>query len=197
MSTELLAPSSELARQLTGLPNRVVHGGPLSATAPVGRAVPGVPSEIVQTTPPERPAHHPRRPPRRPGTRSRGVKAEIRANLLAALRAGTDPWTGIVGFGSHRAAAARARPDRRARHRPARRTRPGQDPAAAEPDQPARRVDTGDRRLRAGRAPLRADRARVHPPRRRTGRRPAGRLEAPQRAVHREAGHARTPRSPT
>jgi magnesium chelatase subunit I len=28
----------------------------------------------------------------------RGVKAEIRDNLLAALRAGTDPWPGIVGF---------------------------------------------------------------------------------------------------
>jgi magnesium chelatase subunit I len=29
----------------------------------------------------------------------RGVKAEIRENLLAALRAGRDPWPGIVGFG--------------------------------------------------------------------------------------------------
>ncbi len=27
-----------------------------------------------------------------------GVKQEIRANLLAALRAGADPWVGIVGF---------------------------------------------------------------------------------------------------
>ncbi len=34
------------------------------------------------------------------GHRLRGVKAEIRANLLSALRAGRDPWTGIVGFGS-------------------------------------------------------------------------------------------------
>ena len=32
------------------------------------------------------------------GPRPRGVKAEIRANLLAALRAGRDPWPGIVGF---------------------------------------------------------------------------------------------------
>ena len=31
---------------------------------------------------------------------ARGVKAEVRANLLAALRAGEDPWPGIVGFES-------------------------------------------------------------------------------------------------
>ena len=30
----------------------------------------------------------------------RGVKDEIRDNLLAALRAGRDPWPGIVGFES-------------------------------------------------------------------------------------------------
>ncbi len=29
-----------------------------------------------------------------------GVKAEIRSNLLAALRNGRDPWPGIVGFGT-------------------------------------------------------------------------------------------------
>ncbi|MET3805751.1 magnesium chelatase subunit I [Nakamurella sp. UYEF19] len=34
------------------------------------------------------------------GHEIRGVKAEIRDNLLAALGSGTDPWTGIVGFGS-------------------------------------------------------------------------------------------------
>jgi len=33
------------------------------------------------------------------GHRQRGVKDEIRGNLLAALRAGRDPWPGIVGFG--------------------------------------------------------------------------------------------------
>ena len=33
------------------------------------------------------------------GHRPRGVKTEIRDNLLAALRAGRDPWPGIVGFG--------------------------------------------------------------------------------------------------
>ncbi|GGP86598.1 sigma 54-interacting transcriptional regulator [Saccharothrix coeruleofusca] len=32
------------------------------------------------------------------GHRPRGVKAEIRENLLAALREGRDPWPGIVGF---------------------------------------------------------------------------------------------------
>ncbi|MHA6794712.1 ATP-binding protein [Pseudonocardia bannensis] len=34
------------------------------------------------------------------GHELRGVKAEIRDNLLAALRAGRDPWPGIVGFES-------------------------------------------------------------------------------------------------
>jgi magnesium chelatase subunit I len=34
------------------------------------------------------------------GHRARGVKDEIRENLLAALRAGRDPWPGIVGFSS-------------------------------------------------------------------------------------------------
>jgi magnesium chelatase subunit I len=34
------------------------------------------------------------------GHRQRGVKDEIRDNLLAALRAGRDPWPGIVGFES-------------------------------------------------------------------------------------------------
>ncbi|MGQ0482770.1 MAG: ATP-binding protein [Pseudonocardia sp.] len=33
------------------------------------------------------------------GHTPRGVKVEIRDNLLAALRAGRDPWPGIVGFG--------------------------------------------------------------------------------------------------
>jgi magnesium chelatase subunit I len=34
------------------------------------------------------------------GHRQRGVKTEIRDNLLAALREGRDPWPGIVGFES-------------------------------------------------------------------------------------------------
>jgi len=29
----------------------------------------------------------------------RDIKGEVRANLLAALRSGTDPWPGIIGFG--------------------------------------------------------------------------------------------------
>ncbi|MGH3575926.1 MAG: hypothetical protein ACRDUW_29610, partial [Pseudonocardiaceae bacterium] len=29
----------------------------------------------------------------------RDVKGEVRANLLAALRSGRDPWPGIIGFG--------------------------------------------------------------------------------------------------
>ncbi|WP_028929917.1 ATP-binding protein [Pseudonocardia asaccharolytica] len=34
------------------------------------------------------------------GHEQRGVKTEIRDNLVTALRAGRDPWPGIVGFGS-------------------------------------------------------------------------------------------------
>jgi magnesium chelatase subunit I len=33
------------------------------------------------------------------GHLQREVKGEVRANLLAALRSGTDPWPGIIGFG--------------------------------------------------------------------------------------------------
>ncbi|CCQ17636.1 putative magnesium chelatase subunit chlI [Rhodococcus sp. AW25M09] len=34
------------------------------------------------------------------GHRQRSIKAELRENLLAALRDGRDPWPGILGFGS-------------------------------------------------------------------------------------------------
>lgn len=34
------------------------------------------------------------------GHRQRSIKEELRENLLEALRDGTDPWPGIVGFGS-------------------------------------------------------------------------------------------------
>ncbi|MDV8024508.1 ATP-binding protein [Rhodococcus sp. IEGM 1330] len=34
------------------------------------------------------------------GHRQRSIKQELRENLLTALRDGTDPWPGIVGFGS-------------------------------------------------------------------------------------------------
>ena len=34
------------------------------------------------------------------GHRQRSIKEELRENLLTALRDGTDPWPGIVGFGS-------------------------------------------------------------------------------------------------
>ena len=99
------------------------------------------------------------------------------------------PVAGHRRFRIHRAAAAGTRADRRPRRGAARRARPGQDPAAAHDRQPARRVDPGDRRLRARRAPLRPDHPGVAPPRRRAGRRAAGGLAAPRRALHREAGH--------
>ena len=69
--------------------------------------------------------------PRQPARRAaRGPRPVARA---ARLRAHRDP-------------AARAGPARRPRRRAARRARPGQDPAAAHPGRPARRVDAGDRR---------------------------------------------------
>ena len=87
------------------------------------------------------------------GHRLRGVKAEIRDNLLAALRRRARPVARHRRVRLHRAAAAGTGPDRRARRRAAGRAGPGQDPAAAHPGRPARRVDAGDRRLGARRAP--------------------------------------------
>lgn len=57
----------------------------------------GVPWESVQTTP------HSELPAtlaelRESGHELRSVKAELRQNLLSALRGGTSAWTGIVGF---------------------------------------------------------------------------------------------------
>ena len=87
------------------------------------------------------------------GHAHRPVKAEIRDNLLARLRAGEPRFPGIVGFDETVLPAARARPARRPRPRPARRARPGQDPADPHPRRPARRVDAGRRRLRDQRPP--------------------------------------------
>src|SRR5271156_1894026 len=53
-----------------------------------------------------------------------------------------------------RPAALGTRPDRRARHHPAGRARPGKDPANPHPGRPARRVDSGRRRLRDQRPSL-------------------------------------------
>ncbi|PRX45100.1 magnesium chelatase subunit I [Prauserella shujinwangii] len=52
------------------------------------------------SVPPAPPADLPRTAGalRAAGHRPRGVKAEIHDNLLAALRAGREPWPGIVGF---------------------------------------------------------------------------------------------------
>src|SRR5690349_10911947 len=73
-------------------PGPRVIGGPVPGAR---RSVAGVPQ-----TPP---AHLPRTlgALRATGVAApQSVKAEIRANLLAALRAGTDPWPGILGFES-------------------------------------------------------------------------------------------------
>lgn len=60
---------------------------------------------------------------------------------------------GHPGFRRHRDSPGGAGLDRRSRLCPARRTRPGQDPAAARTRGSAGRVDAGDRRRRTGRAP--------------------------------------------
>ncbi|MGE0297858.1 MAG: ATP-binding protein [Pseudonocardia sp.] len=60
-----------------------------------GRSVSGVP---VATPAPDLPATLGAL--RATGHEARSVKDEIRVNLLAALRAGADPWPGIVGFES-------------------------------------------------------------------------------------------------
>lgn len=99
---------------------------------------------------------------------------------------------GHPGFRRHRDSPGGAGLDRRSRLCPARRTRPGQDPAAARTRGSAGRVDAGDRRRRTGRAPLHADHAGVDPAGRAARRRPTGGVEAPQRALHREAGHPDT-----
>ncbi|RLK59376.1 ATP-binding protein [Actinokineospora cianjurensis] len=56
---------------------------------------------VVNTPVPTPPPHLPRTVGalRAAGHTPRGVKDEVRANLLDALRAGRDPWPGIVGFG--------------------------------------------------------------------------------------------------
>ncbi len=88
------------------------------------------------------------------------------------------------------APAPGAGPAGRPRHDPARRARPGQDPPDPDPVRPARRVDARRRGLRDQRPPLPAGLRPVPAPGRRAGRRPAGHLAAPQRALRREAGHA-------
>ena len=124
------------------------------------------------------------------GHQLRSVSAEVRDNLLAELGAGNDPWPGIVGFEStvlpqleraliagHDVVLLGERG-------------PGQDQAAAHPDRAARRVDAGDRRLGDRRAPVRPDHRR-NPGgwSDELGDAAADQLAAPQRAVHREAGH--------
>ena len=62
---------------------------------------------------------------------------------------------------------------------------------------PARRVEPRGRRLRDPRRPVRAGLRPLPGAGRRARRRPADQLAAPRRPLHREAGHARTPRSAT
>ena len=123
------------------------------------------------------------------GHRERGVKAEIRENLLAALAEGRDAWPGILGFEDtvlpqlERALIA------------------GHDVVLL-----GERGQGKTRLLRAltglldewtpviagaelGEHPYTPDHPGVDPPRGRLRRRPARGVAAPQRALHREAGH--------
>ena len=76
-----------------------------------------------------------------PATAPASVKTEIRENLLDRLRSGETAFPGIVGFDDTVLPAARERAARRPRPGPARRARPGQDPADAHDQPAARRVD--------------------------------------------------------
>ena len=68
-------------------------------------------------------------------------RRRVRDNLLGRLRAGEPRFPGIVGFDETVLPDVRAGAARRPRPRPARRARPGQDPADPHPRRPARRVD--------------------------------------------------------
>ena len=118
------------------------------------------------------------------------VKQEIRRNLLARMRAGEDAFPGIIGFGQTVLPAAGARHHRRARRHPARRARPGQDPADPHAHRPAGRVDAGRGGMRDQRSPVRAGVRALPPAGRRAGGGPARHLAAAQRPLRREAGHA-------
>src|SRR5664280_705572 len=79
----------------------------------------------------------------------------------------------------------------RPRHHPARRARPGQDADHPVDGRAARRVATVRRPLRDQRRPVPSDLPLRQGPPGRGGRGPAGGLGAPQRALRREARHAR------
>ena len=91
------------------------------------------------------------------GAAFRPVKAELRANLLARLGRGEPSLPGMVGFEDTVVPEVERALHRRPRPRPARRARPGQDPADPHARRPARRVDAGPRRQRAQRAPAAPD----------------------------------------
>ena len=87
---ELLGPHRTSMTPRPGNPPRANNA---PAAARPGRSV----GRVTITTPP---AGLPRTVGelRASGHRLRGVKQELRENLLTALRAGRDPWPGIVGF---------------------------------------------------------------------------------------------------
>ena len=86
----------------------------------------------------------------------RTVKQEIRENLLDADARRAGPVPRHRRLRRDGAAARGARADRRARHHPAGRARPGEDTADPHAGRPARRVDPGGHRLRDQRPSLRA-----------------------------------------
>jgi magnesium chelatase subunit I len=123
------------------------------------------------------------------GSRLRGVKDEIRENLLLALRAGRSPWDGIVGFdGTVLPQLERAL---LAGHDVVLLGERGQGktrllrslPALLDEWTPV--IEGSD----LGEHPFAPITPRLGPPSRRPRGRPAGGLAAPVPAVHREAGH--------
>ncbi len=65
-----------------------------------GRSVVAVPHDLPRTGPPATDRPRTLGALRASGHELRGVKDEIRHNLITALREGRDPWPGIVGFSS-------------------------------------------------------------------------------------------------
>ena len=105
-------------------------------------------------------------------------------------RGGPRPVAGHPRLRTYGHSSARAGAHRGPRRRTPRRARAGQDPLAAYVVGAARRVVAGDRRFGAQRAPVRPDHGRISPPRDRAGRRAAGGLASPLRALLGEARHA-------
>ena len=168
------------------------RGDPPRANSPAGPAGGGRSVEIVTTTAPtDLPADRPGTVGelRASGHRLRGVRQELRDNLLTALRAGHDPWPGIVGFDT--TVLPQLERALLAGHDVVLLGERGQGktrllrtwPLLLDEWTPV--IEGSD----LGEHPYEPITPASSPAGRRPRRRSAGRLAAPLRAVHREAGH--------